>query len=83
MVQSIKCQINIICIKNYTKDFKQSPPNKSRCVPFGNTQIGLRNGCGTREAIGVMRTICERRLGHDNEIFIFFVDLKNAFDRIT
>ena len=50
---------------------------------LGNTQFGFRKGCGTREAIGVMRTICERSLEHDNEVFICFVDFEKAFDRIN
>jgi len=49
---------------------------------LGKTQFGFRKGCGTREAIGVMRTICERSLEHGNEIFICFVDFEKAFDRI-
>src|ERR1043165_4914434 len=36
----------------------------------------------TREAIGVMRVICERSLEHGNEVFICFVDFEKAFDRI-
>ena len=49
---------------------------------LGKTQFGFRKGCGTREAIGVMRTICERSLEHGNEVFICFVDFEKAFDRI-
>ena len=29
---------------------------------IGRIQFGFRKGCGTRDAIGVMRMICERRL---------------------
>jgi hypothetical protein len=50
---------------------------------LGNTQFGFRKGCGTREAIGVMRTICERSLEHDNEVFICFADIEKALDRIN
>jgi hypothetical protein len=46
------------------------------------TQFGFRRGCGTREAIGVMRTLCERSLEHDRDLFICFVDFEKAFDRI-
>ena len=49
---------------------------------LGQTQFGFRKGCGTREAIGVMRTICERSLEHENDVFICFVDFEKAFDRI-
>jgi len=57
---------------------------QSRAVMFiGNTQFGFRKGCGTREAIDVMRTICERSLEHGNEVFICFVDYEKALDRIN
>jgi hypothetical protein len=49
---------------------------------LSKTQFGFRKGCGTREAIGVMRVICERSLEHGNEVFICFVDFEKAFDRI-
>jgi hypothetical protein len=50
---------------------------------LSKTQFGFRNGCGTREAIGVMRVICERSLEHGNDVFICFVDFEKAFDRIN
>jgi len=49
---------------------------------ISKTQFGFRKGCGTREAIGVMRTLCERSLQRGNEIFICFVDFEKAFDRV-
>ena len=49
---------------------------------ISKTQFGFRKGCGTREAIGVMRTLCERSLEHDNDVFICFVDYEKAFDRV-
>jgi hypothetical protein len=49
---------------------------------MGNTQFGFRRGCGTREAIGVMRVICERSLEFGNDVFICFVDFEKAFDRV-
>src|SRR6218665_3626713 len=45
-------------------------------------QLGFRKGCGTREATGVMRMLCERSLEHDNELFTCFVDFEKAFDRV-
>jgi hypothetical protein len=50
---------------------------------LSRTQFGFRKGCGTREAIGVMRLLCERRLDHGNELFICFVDFEKAFDRMN
>ena len=49
---------------------------------LSKTQFGFRKGCGTREAIGVMRVICERSLEHGREVFVCFVDFEKAFDRI-
>ena len=49
---------------------------------ISKTQFGFRKGCGTREAIGMMRTLCERSLEHGNEVFICFVDYEKAFDRV-
>src|SRR6476469_8511356 len=37
-------------------------------------QFGFRKGCGKRDAIGVMRMICERSLEFGNNAYIYFVD---------
>jgi len=50
---------------------------------IGMNQFGFRKGCGTREAIGVMRMLCERSLELDNEVYICFVDFEKAFDRVN
>ena len=50
---------------------------------IGKTQFGFRRGCGTREAIGVMRMVCERSLDLGNEVFVCFVDFEKAFDRVN
>ena len=49
---------------------------------IGRNQFGFRKGCGTRDAIGVMRTLCERSLEHGNEVYICFVDFEKAFDTV-
>src|SRR6476661_1618397 len=46
-------------------------------------QFGIRKGCGTRDAIGVMRMICERSLEFGNNVYICFVDFEKAFDRVN
>src|SRR6478609_4757811 len=46
-------------------------------------QFGFRKGCGTRDAIGVMRMICERSLEFGNNVHICFVDFEKAFDRVN
>ena len=50
---------------------------------IGDTQFGFRRGCGTRDAVGVVRMLCERSLELDNEVFICFVDFEKAFDRVN
>ena len=49
---------------------------------LGRNQFGFRKGCGTRDAIGVMRTLCERSMEHGNDVYICFVDFEKAFDRV-
>jgi exonuclease III len=50
---------------------------------LGQNQFGFRKGCGTRDAIGVMRVLCERNLEYGNDVYICFVDFEKAFDRIN
>src|SRR6476469_5350792 len=50
---------------------------------IGQNQLGFRQGCGTRDAIGVMRIIRERSLEFRNNKYICFVDLEKAFDRVN
>src|SRR6267154_6622463 len=47
------------------------------------SQFGFRKGYGTRDAVGVMRTLCERSLEHGNAAYICFVDFEKAFDRVN
>ena len=49
---------------------------------IGKIQFGFKKGCGTREAISVMRLLCERRLEFDKELFVCFVDFEKAFERV-
>src|SRR6267154_766860 len=50
---------------------------------LGRSQFGFRKGCGTRDAVGVMRTLYERSLEHGNEVYICFGDFEKAFDRVN
>src|SRR6476469_4955973 len=50
---------------------------------IGRNQIEFRKGCGTRDAIGVMRMICERSLEFENNVYVCFVDFEKAFDRVN
>lgn len=46
-------------------------------------QFGFRKGRGTREAIGVVRAIGERYMERQRNVYIAFVDLEKAFDRVV
>src|SRR6478609_5379878 len=50
---------------------------------IGQNQFGFRKGCSTRDAIGVMRMLCERSLEFGNNLYICFVDSDKAFDRVN
>src|SRR6476469_5425016 len=50
---------------------------------IGRNKFGYRKGCGTRDAIGVMRMICERSLKFGNNVYICFVDFGKTFDRVN
>ena len=45
---------------------------------IGEDQFGFKRGCGTREAITVLRFISERCLEFKQELFLRFVDFENA-----
>ena len=49
---------------------------------IGKTQFGFRKGCGTREAIAVIRMLSERRLEFYEELFVCFVNFEKVFDRV-
>jgi len=48
---------------------------------IGENQFGFLKGRGTRKAIVVLRTLCERSIEHDQEVYVCFVDFEKAFDR--
>src|SRR6478609_8615608 len=50
---------------------------------IGRNQFGLRKVCGTRDAIGVMRMICERSLEFGNNVHICIVDFEKTFDSVN
>src|SRR4051812_30850984 len=50
---------------------------------LGRNHFGFRKGCGTRDAVGVMKTTCERSLEYGNVVYICFVDFEKAFDRVN
>ena len=47
------------------------------------SQFGFRKSLGTRDAIDVLKTLCERSLEHGRAVFICFVDFEKAFNRVN
>ena len=45
-------------------------------------QFGFRKGKTTRDAIGLIRTIGEKYIEKDKDMYAVFVDLEKAFDRV-
>ena len=45
-------------------------------------QFGFRKGRGTRDAIGLIRTIGERYIEKDKNVYAVFVNLEKAIDRV-
>ena len=50
---------------------------------IGRNQFGFRKVCGTRDAIGLMRMLCETSVEFENNVYICFVDFEKAFDRVN
>ena len=46
-------------------------------------QFGFRSGCGTTDAIFIVRQLQERYLEKKEELCMAFVDLEKAFDRVS
>ncbi len=74
---SLICHASKIMLKVLTKRIEARAKHL-----LGRNQFGFRKGCGTRDAVGVMRTLCERCLENGKEVYICFVDFEKAFDRV-
>ena len=55
---SLICHASKIMLKVLTQRLKAKAHQL-----LGRNQFGFRKGCGTRDAIGVMRILCKRRVG--------------------
>src|SRR6267154_812637 len=75
---SLICHASKIMLKVLTKRIEAQAKHVLR-----RSQFGFRKGCGTRDAVGVMRTLCERSLKYGNAVYICFVDFEKAFDRVN
>ena len=74
---SLICHASKILLKVLTKRIEAKAKDY-----IGQNQFGFRKGCGTRDAIGVMRMLCERSLEHGSDVYMCFVDFEKAFDRV-
>jgi hypothetical protein len=87
-INAVECEdhrtINLIChaSKIILKILTKRVESKVREY-IGQNQFGFKKGCGTRDAIGVMRMLCERSIEHGNDVYICFVDFEKAFDRVN
>ena len=50
---------------------------------INETQSGFITGKGTREGIFNLRTIYERYLDNDKDVYVCFIDYEKAFDRVN
>lgn len=49
---------------------------------LSKNQFGFRKNYGTRDAIGVMRQLIERRLEIDDDLYVCYIDFEKAFDKV-
>ena len=52
------------------------------CVNIDNMQFGFMPGRGTTDAIFIVRQLQEKFLAKDKTLYLAFVDLEKAFDRV-
>ena len=52
-------------------------------ISFDDMQFEFMSGCGTTDAIFILRQLQERHTGKRKDIFFAFIDLEKAFDRIS
>ena len=75
---SLLCHASKITLRILTKRVE------AKTMDFiSRNQFGFKKGCGTRDAIGVMRMLCEKSLEFGKEVYICFVDFEKAFDRVN
>ena len=68
---SLLCHAPKIILKVLTKRLEA----KARQLLERN-QFGFRKGCGTTDAVGEMRMLCERSLEHGNDVYVRFFTLR-------
>src|SRR5579864_7632418 len=66
----------------WTKGFRILEERLRRKVSIDDMQCGFRPGRGTTDAIFIIRQVQEKLLAKNKELWIAFVDLEKAFDRV-
>ena len=51
-------------------------------IDIDEMQFGFVPGCGTTDAIFLLRQLQEKYLGKRKNLYLAFVDLEKAFDRV-
>jgi len=49
---------------------------------LGDHQFGFRKGLESRDTLGTLRVLTERRIQNGQDVYICFVDYEKAFDRV-
>ena len=75
---SLICHASKIMLKILTKRIEHKVQNF-----ISKNQFGFKRGCGTRDAIGVLRMLCERNIEYGKDVYVCFVDFEKAFDRVN
>jgi hypothetical protein len=75
---SLICHASKIMLKILTKRIEYKVQDV-----ISRSQFGFRRGCGTRDAIGVLRMLCERSMEFGKDVYVCFVDFEKAFDRVN
>ena len=75
---SLICHASKIMLKILIKRIEYKVQNF-----ISRSQFGFKRGCGTRDAIGVLRMLCERNIEYGKDVYVCFVDFEKAFDRVN
>ena len=75
---SLICHASKIMLKILTKRIEYKVKDF-----ISRNQFGFKRGCGTRDAIGVMRMLSERCIERGQNVYVCFVDFEKAFDRVN
>ena len=70
-----------VVLKVILRILMQRMRNKIR-PEINKTQCGFMNDTGTRNAIFILRNVCERAIEVKKDLYLCFIDFNKAFDRV-